>query len=273
MPQKIIEAAREHMPELLRGERPTLLSGRRLAVAADSLKLADRDGKLTPQQVRAQSIIGHLKFVERVQPKLCLVLHRLSCVMSAPPPAAYDVARAALNMAYEQRDDGITYGGPRAVAELQGHMQAHIAGLDSHAPADLAAAADATWNGDLDLYGIVLTCFGAAVYHCTKKVGLIVDSSHECEAIATAKAGEHVSYARVVLLALGAPPAGPTVILSDNKANVLVANNAMSASRSRHFLRRYHTLQRRMAEGECRVVKQTTSCPPTFSPSGSRATS
>ena len=255
MPQKIIEAAREHMPELLRGERPTLLSGRRLAVAADSLKLADRDGKLTPQQVRTQSIIGHLKFVERVQPKLCLVLHRLSCVMSAPPPAAYDVARAALNMAYEHRDDGITYGGPRAVAELQGHMQAHIAGLDSHAPADLAAAADATWNGDLDLYGIVLTCFGAAVYHCTKKVGLIVDSSHECEAIATAKAGEHVSYARVVLLALGAPPAGPTVILSDNKANVLVANNAMSASRSRHFLRRYHTLQRRMAEGECRVVK------------------
>ena len=65
MPQKIIEAAREHMPELLRGERPTLLSGRRLAVAADSLKLADRDGKLTPQQVRTQSIIGHLKFVER----------------------------------------------------------------------------------------------------------------------------------------------------------------------------------------------------------------
>ena len=106
MPQKIIEAAREHMPELLRGERPTLLSGRRLAVAADSLKLADRDGKLTPQQVRTQSIIGHLKFVERVQPKLCLVLHRLSCVMSAPPPAAYDVARAALNMAYEHRETG-----------------------------------------------------------------------------------------------------------------------------------------------------------------------
>ena len=46
-------------------------------------------------------------------------------------------------------------------------------------------------------------------------------------------------------------------ILSDNKANVLVANNAKSASRSRHFLRRYHTLQRRMADGECRVIKIT----------------
>ena len=119
------------------------------------------------------------------------------------------------------------------------------------------AAADATWNGDLDLYGMLLTCFGAAVMHSVKKIGLVVDSSHESEAIASAKAGELVAYAREVLVALGAPPTGPTVILSDNKANVLVANNAKSASRSRHFLRRYHTLQRRMADGECRVVKIT----------------
>ena len=96
MPQKIVEAAREHMPELLRSERPTVLSGKRLADAADSLKLADREGKLSPQQVRTQSTIGHLKFVERVQPRLALVIHRLSCVMSSPPPEAYEVARAAL---------------------------------------------------------------------------------------------------------------------------------------------------------------------------------
>ena len=105
-------------------------------------------------------------------------------------------------------------------------MSAHIAGLDSHAPTELVAAADATWNGDLDLYGMLLTCFGAAVMHSVKKIGLVVDSSHESEAIASAKAGELVAYAREVLVALGAPPTGPTVILSDNKANVLVANNA-----------------------------------------------
>ena len=113
-------------------------------------------------------------------------------------------------------------------------MSAHIAGLDSHAPTELVAAADATWNGDLDLYGMLLTCFGVAVMHSVKKIGLVVDSSHESEAIASAKAGELVAYAREVLVALGAPPTGPTVILSDNKANVLVANNAKSASRSRH---------------------------------------
>ena len=207
--------------------------------------------------MRTQSIIGHLKFVERVQPRLSLLLHRLSCVMSAPPPEAYEVARAALCTAYDRKNDGITYGGLDAEAELQGRISAHIAGLDSHAPTELVAAADATWNGDLDLYGMLLTCFGAAVMHSVKKIGLVVDSSHESEAIASAKAGELVAYAREVLVALGAPPTGPTVILSDNKANVLVANNAKSASRSRHFLRRYHTLQRRMADGECRVVKIT----------------
>ena len=105
------------------------------------------------------------------------------------------------------------------------------------------------------IYGILLTYRGGAVYTCTKKIGLIVDSSHESEAIATAKAGEHVAYARQVLCALGAAPARPTAILSDNKANVLVANNTASAARCRHYLRRYLTLQRRMSEGECTVIK------------------
>ena len=69
----------------------------------------------------------------------------------------------------------------------------HIAGLDSHAPTELVAAADATWNGDLDLYGMLLACFGAAVMHSVKKIGLVVDSSHKSEAIASAKAGKLVA--------------------------------------------------------------------------------
>ena len=103
------------------------------------------------------------------------------------------LARAALCTAYDRKNDGITYGGLDAEAELQGRMSAHIAGLDSHAPTELVAAADATWNGDLDLYGMLLTCFGAAVMHSVKKIGLVVDSSHKSEAIASAKAGELVA--------------------------------------------------------------------------------
>ena len=57
--------------------------------------------------------------------------------------------------------------------------------------------------------------------------------------------------------ALGVPPQrqGPTPILSDNQGNVLVARDAASAARARHFLRRYTVLRRRIADNECVVFK------------------
>ena len=77
----------------------------------------------------------------------------------------------------------------------------------------------------------------------------------EAEAVATAKAGETVSYAREILRALGVLPDGPTPILTDNQANCLVARNSTSAARARHFLRRYVTLQQRISQGEVTVYK------------------
>ena len=64
-----------------------------------------------------------------------------------------------------------------------------------------------------------------------------------------------MSYAREVLRAMGIPATAPTVILTDNKANLLVATDSASASRSRHFLRRYFALQQRMARGEVTLAK------------------
>ena len=50
-------------------------------------------------------------------------------------------------------------------------------------------------------------------------------------------------------------PKRPTPILTDNKANLLIARSATSASRAKHFLRRYITLQQRIASDELVVVK------------------
>ena len=77
----------------------------------------------------------------------------------------------------------------------------------------------------------------------------------EAEAVATAKAGEQISYAREVLRALGVLPHGPTPILTDNLANMLISRDATSAARARHFLRRYTVLQQRVAAGEVAVFK------------------
>ena len=64
-----------------------------------------------------------------------------------------------------------------------------------------------------------------------------------------------MAYAREILRALGATLDGPTPILSDNLANCLVAQDATSAARAKHFLRRYTVLQQRIRSAECQVFK------------------
>ena len=112
--------------------------------------------------------------------------------------------------------------------------------------------ADATW-GDRNVYGLILTFAGAAVLHQTKKIALIVDSSMESEAIGSSKAGEAISYAREILRALGTPPAGPTLIGTDNLANQKVGSGVGCPTRSRHFLRRYWALKQRIQSGEAQL--------------------
>ena len=166
---------------------------------ADALKLAEREGgRLTRKQQRTQMLIGSLKFVERVHPRISLVLHRLSCVMASPPPEAWTVALCALEAVYAERDVGITFGGAGLAVHhrIDGALHANI-DLTEPAPSELAAHADATWC-DRNVYALLLTFAGGTVLHQTKKISLIVDSSMETEAIASAKAGDgHLSCARI----------------------------------------------------------------------------
>jgi hypothetical protein len=133
---------------------------------------------------------------------------------------------------------------PRLDAQLAAHID-----LSKPAPADLVAHADSTW-GDRNVYGIVLTFAGGAIYHGTKKSSLVLDSSMEAEAVASGRAAEQVSYAREVLRALGIPVDGPTLVGTDNLANMRVGSLAGCPSRSRHYFRRYHVLLQRVAAGE-----------------------
>ena len=188
-------------------------------------------------------------------PKLSLIVHRLSCVMSSPPPEANVVAKAALAIAYAERHVGITFGGegPDDESRLSGRLSANV-DLNEPAASTLEASADATW-GDRNLYAMLITFYRGTVRHLVKKIGLVIDSTHEAEAIGTSKVSEEVSYARVVLHALGEPLDMPTMIMTDNLANALVAADARSAARSKFFLRRYITMQQRIASKEIVVVK------------------
>ena len=256
MPQKAVEAAREHAPTLIDGGKLDVPTGAKLMAMADKLEMPEHTpgARLDATQTSTQRIIGACKFMEKVNPRLCLPLHRLSCVMSFPPPDAHTVALATLALAYKHRDVGITYGGPGGddSARLSGVLNSNL--LDEPAPAALESSADATW-GDRLLYGLQLTYGRGAVAHMTKKIGLILDSSMEAEGVASSKAGEVDTYAREILRALGVPAQQPTIIMTDNKANLQVANNSSAATRSRHFLRRYWALQQRISRGDVKLVK------------------
>ena len=159
------------------------------------------------------------------------------------------VALAALKTAYENRENGITFGGALSPSPtLDGHLTADIV-LSEPASADLMAHADATW-GARNIYGLLLMYAGAAVLAQTKKIAMLMDSSMETEVVASSKGGEVISYAREILRALGVPPVGPTLITTDNLANQRVGSGIGCPTRSIHFLRRYFSLKQRIASGE-----------------------
>ena len=87
--------------------------------------------------------------------------------------------------------------------------------------------------------------------HCGRSCG----GQARREARRSSKAGEVVSYAREIARALGDFAPGGGGGGGGNKANLIVANNSAAASRSRHFLRRYVTLQQRIQAGEALLVK------------------
>ena len=105
-------------------------------------------------------------------------------------------------------------------------------------------------HDNVDIYGVLITRNGGAVFHQVKRVAIACSCSQHAEAIPTQKASEIIVCAREIERALGAPPTQATLIGTDNKANFLVARDAGSAARSKHFLRTYFSLRERMTRRE-----------------------
>ena len=84
----------------------------------------------------------------------------------------------------------------------------------------------------------------------TKKISLIVNSSHHSEAAASAKGVEAITYARKVTRGMGVMEAGPTLLGTDNLANLRIGLGVGCPTRSKHFLRIYWLLKQAIAAGK-----------------------
>ena len=76
----------------------------------------------------------------------------------------------------------------------------------------------------------------------------------ETEAVASGKGAECIVHAREILHAFGTPAESPTPISTDNLANHKVGSGIGGPTRSKHFLRRYHSLKQRIRDGDAVLV-------------------
>jgi hypothetical protein len=262
MRPKIVEMARAYLPELFdengdeRAGNPwkllSLPSGTKLANLASGMRLVSVDEKLSPEQKDIPAKVGDLKWIERVTPHCTKLNHSLSCVAARAPPEAPTVAKATVLTAYQARSVGLTFGGGgiHSNARLSGTMFADFRLADG-APLQLESTADSTWDAPINVYGVLLTCFGASVVHRSKKIQSAESygSSTGTEGSASQKCLEDVMSTQAISTALGCPIVGPTFMGTDNKANLLIATETGTASRSKHALRRYLVLQQAIRDG------------------------
>ena len=170
MEKQIETAAREHVPEIVAGKsvkEAGLIEGTKLRNMAEAMVLEPREpgAKLQPKQTETQSIIGSLKYVERIHIENALVDHKLSCVMSNPGCDAHMVAKSVLAATYKNRYCGITYGGANFESRPETAYVMHADfKMDDGAPRVSELTADATWS-DTSLIGILITKAGAVVHH------------------------------------------------------------------------------------------------------------
>ena len=262
LPELIEQKFKMECPELVPAEARAKFKlehtkGSKLQKLADALEMVppNPSGKVTATTKIVQTLTGNLRYFTRAAAgELNVLTHRLSCVQASAPPEAIIVAKAGMILAYETRHRGITYS-KLDVSESGGNLSATSAtGVYKDYPREsgIHAVADASW-GDKNIYGCIVMMNHGVIVAETKKMGP-VDSSAQAEGIASSKCAEILENVREIARGMGILSDEPTVLRSDNLSSVRVSNDPKSAGRLRHALRRYATLQARVARGEVSVI-------------------
>ena len=176
--QKIREAARKHVPQIIDNDKEgikklNLLKGTHLSKSLENLKLAPlpagmkaTDIKLSEQQKRMMQLAGDLRFPAEYTPALELPLNKLSRVVARAPEGAYLLGQSVVAALYKEIDGkksrGITYqagkDAPRMLVAMKGEPRYIDDGKDVEykgqsgvklkdgAAARLETFADATWG-------------------------------------------------------------------------------------------------------------------------------
>lgn len=154
---------------------------------------------------------------------------------------------------YKNRFEGITYGGDSST-DISTLFKLEPDLAEGTPPHGMHAYCDATWNNEIDRYGIIILYRGAAVFFETKKVIGVNSSSTENEGIAGMRCSERVRTCLDIAENLeGRAHEGPVLIGCDNSATVGIVNGIASPGRIKHILRRFKVIQQRVQKNEIKL--------------------
>ena len=219
--------------------------------------------RLPPKEREVAEMNGGIKYIERaVMPRVSRLTHFVSCVQPSPPPEAHSVCRSTIYIMYQNKHEGITFGGAKLGKRvvLKGGMYANLV-LEDGAPLELEGHADTT-TCDRAVYALAVTYNGGIVAHAVKKIRGIVPDSCFSEMRGSTYASETVEIARHALTVYGHPPDGPTILGTDNSAHLAISMGTANPSRVKPNLGSWAPLKDRIHRKIVHLTKIDTAVMP-----------
>ena len=265
MTSHIESLAHRYVPKCLRGEiPPDTLSGLQLCRAADELRMiSPRPLVLGKIAKEVQAMGGGIKYVERAtMPRVSRIMHKVSCCSASPPDEARIVARSVIVIMFKHRYECITYGGAQLGTRvlLQGGLYCPLVLADG-APLQLESMADAT-TGEAPVYALAVSYNGGVIAHAVKKIEGVVPNSCLAECRGSTRASEAIEIAREALIVFGRPPTGPSIIGTDNSANLAITLGTATPARAKPDLIKWASLKDRIRRQVATMTKVDTAVMP-----------
>jgi hypothetical protein len=263
MTPQVEALAHRYIPEVFEDKVPPgVVTGGKLCKLIDSLAMPSPRPLVMPAHGKAvQEITGSAKFIERgVMPRVSRHVHGLARVLASPPPDALVVAVAYIM--YQNRYDCVTYGGDGLTKRilLKGGLYCDLK-LEKGAPSELESHADTT-TGACPVYAYAVTYNGGVIAHGVKKIAGLVPSSCLSECKGSTYASEWIEVARNALIAFGHPQQSPSLVGTDNAANLSIAMGTATPARVKPDLAKWASLKDRIARKLMVMAKVDTAMMP-----------
>ena len=190
-------------------------------------------------QRRYQSIIGALNFAAQcTRPDISYAVGKLSQVCHKPRERHM---KAALRCLY------YLAGTPDVSLHFQGGKGLTLKGFS-----------DADWAGchltRRSTSGFIFTLAGAPITWSSKRQSETAMSSCEAEYIALTAGIKEAIWLRDVLEECSAPQCGPTTMLQDNQSTILLSQNPVFHSRTKHIGLAFHYAREKQRQGHIEVT-------------------